>query len=1111
MTGVKAIRFSNEMNVPLFGVLGVAVTLLVYIFGIGTIIKLSICLLTLILGTLICIYRTYSPNLDNVIKSEREDLTKKTEKFRQYILDLSKERMTFTLDRRITGSCIIDESLQEILDFLIRDYVEPWYSVVTDDEEFIYSVRDTAQKIAINVANRVKSVDWIPYLTTRLVDDAASHVRLYRQASARMKQLRSNRVPKGSASSSTSGGTPKKTPTHRRNKSETDVSWYSQSKFYTPNLSSLTEPIESSGDEKEDESLEKIFFDLEVQMENNLICRDLVCTNDTQELEFLGEISEILLYLVLPKADFDCLTVRFVLRELLVNVIIRPLLDLFSDPDYINQACIWLCAKDGGLPSDIFLTVIRLTDNLDELMATKNIVCKEIAHLRSKDSGGDDDLSVKQQLNSLVYVKKILETRIIGMQEGLETETDGIGAQPEWNRLLIPGQKLVNLPLDELLKNNIALSYFIDYMTSINAEAYLFFYLNIYGWRVSAEQQISDIELQKIQSTQSSTGMIGAKRKNADLDNLKEAATKIYQQYLSDKASPKLQLDDTLVKNFVTKTKIESVKETWFDELRNCCYEKLQNEDRFLPGFKRSMAYVKLLAELDLLKDPVSEDDAKSLDSISLSSTNNELDTLDELSETCKTDDTKPAVVKEGGTKKSNSSTSLTSIGEANESKEFDEFDTNTGNLKGVKNTRMGSTVEIEQIGEKKDISFYMETNAEQFVKLDENNYDQNAIKKLQQGRFEITATIIETGIVSDRGKTYGIYAVAVTKNYDSGYKEKWHIYRRYSDFYDLHQKIKEKYYDLAKIPFPAKKAFHNMERTVLERRMLMLNAWLCQLTKPAIMDGHMGLQNLLLAFLEQGDYDKGVTGGQISRTIDSLMNPLKTSMKSVTQAVKTMPDNMLSTVDGVMDNLSKFFGNPKKTSIFYENTKVSAGLDTETDDNIPLRIMLLLMDEIFDLKVRNQWLRRRIITLLRQIIRTMFGDIVNRRIVEYVSFMTSPSKVAGYLRLFKNSFWPNGVKAESKPPRDTEMKNRTRVAAKIALLSCLSDELKHIIGSETTRRGLLRVFELFQRPVLNRRLLYVLLEGIVETLFPQNNLVTIFRKLYSVSPRVRSKSKAKS
>ena len=131
----------------------------------------------------------------------------------------------------------------------------------------------------------MKGVDWIPYLTTRLVDDAASHVRLYRQARARIKQLRTKKVQKGSTSSSTSSGTPKKIPTHRRNKSETDVFWYSQSKFYIPNLCSLTEPIESN-EEKEEESLEKIFFDLEVQMENNLICRDLLCTIVLKNLNF---------------------------------------------------------------------------------------------------------------------------------------------------------------------------------------------------------------------------------------------------------------------------------------------------------------------------------------------------------------------------------------------------------------------------------------------------------------------------------------------------------------------------------------------------------------------------------------------------------------------------------------------------------------------------------------------------------------------------------------------------------------------------------------------------------------------------------------------------------
>lgn len=114
------------------------------------------------------------------------------------------------------------------------------------------------------------------------------------------------------------------------------------------------------------------------------------------------------------------------------------------------------------------------------------------------------------------------------------------------------------------------------------------------------------------------------------MENLKEAAIKIYQQNLSEKASSKLQLDDNLVKALLTRIKNEQVKETWFDELQACCYEKLQNEDRFLPGFKRSVYYLKLLAELDLLKDPASEDDSKSLDSISLSSINNELDTLEE-------------------------------------------------------------------------------------------------------------------------------------------------------------------------------------------------------------------------------------------------------------------------------------------------------------------------------------------------------------------------------------------------------------------------------------------------------------------------------------------------
>lgn len=66
------------------------------------------------------------------------------------------------------------------------------------------------------------------------------------------------------------------------------------------------------------------------------------------------------------------------------------------------------------------------------------------------------------------------------------------------------------------------------------------------------------------------------------------------------------------------------------------------------------------------------------------------------------------------------------------------------------------------------------------------------------------------------------------------------------------------------------------------------------------------------------------------------------------------------------------------------------------------MRILLLLMTEVFELKSSSQWLRRRLVIILRQVVRTMFGDIVNRRILDYVSLLTSPNKVATYLSAFK-------------------------------------------------------------------------------------------------------------
>lgn len=58
------------------------------------------------------------------------------------------------------------------------------------------------------------------------------------------------------------------------------------------------------------------------------------------------------------------------------------------------------------------------------------------------------------------------------------------------------------------------------------------------------------------------------------------------------------------------------------------------------------------------------------------------------------------------------------------------------------------------------------------------------------------------------------------------------------------------------------------MERSVLELRMRMLGSYMQELCQPNIIQTHHGLRDLLMNFLEQGEYDRATSGGPISNTV---------------------------------------------------------------------------------------------------------------------------------------------------------------------------------------------------------------------------------------------------
>lgn len=88
--------------------------------------------------------------------------------------------------------------------------------------------------------------------------------------------------------------------------------------------------------------------------------------------EYLQQISEVLLYLLLPPADFQNQVTRIFLRELIANIVLLPVVDLITDPDYINQTIVWMVRQrnkglykgdDKDVGTFIFLSIPSIKGN----------------------------------------------------------------------------------------------------------------------------------------------------------------------------------------------------------------------------------------------------------------------------------------------------------------------------------------------------------------------------------------------------------------------------------------------------------------------------------------------------------------------------------------------------------------------------------------------------------------------------------------------------------------------------------------------------------------------------------------------------------------------------
>uniref|UniRef100_H2ZH12 PXA domain-containing protein n=1 Tax=Ciona savignyi TaxID=51511 RepID=H2ZH12_CIOSA len=137
------------------------------------------------------------------------------------VLETDYSSRSFKVDQRLTNSRGIDERLNELLEYLVRDYIKYWYNGLSDDPEFIYCSLVTIHDVIRTLSSRFSDIDWQPYLTKNLVEDFASHVKFFRKAQDELKASQTN---------NTNGDTPDATTTNSpMNKSDGSDSGSDQS------------------------------------------------------------------------------------------------------------------------------------------------------------------------------------------------------------------------------------------------------------------------------------------------------------------------------------------------------------------------------------------------------------------------------------------------------------------------------------------------------------------------------------------------------------------------------------------------------------------------------------------------------------------------------------------------------------------------------------------------------------------------------------------------------------------------------------------------------------------------------------------------------------------
>ncbi|KAI9151897.1 putative intermediate filament protein MDM1 [Paramyrothecium foliicola] len=352
-------------------------------------------------------------------------------------------------------------------------------------------------------------------------------------------------------------------------------------------------------------------------------------------------------------------------------------------------------------------------------------------------------------------------------------------------------------------------------------------------------------------------------------------------------------------------------------------------------------------------------------------------------------------------------------------------------------------------------------------------------------GRSTIKIKSIQVGREDD-GREFALYVVEVQRNAGEQMPAaSWIVTRRYSEFHELHQKLRTRYPSVRNLDFPRRRMVMKFQSEFLRKRRAALETYLRELLLlPDVCRSRELRTFLSQSIIAPGQdlLDRSDKKDMMTRIYDSVTDGVEDILGNipVLDQLSVAGQSLIAAATSQLNSMP-MNANEEVFPAAEAEAELNAYENKEAEPFIKPICDIFL--EVFELNRGNNWLRGRAVVVVLQ---QLLGGTIERKVRDNVKMLIQEDSILRVLGTLKQSLWPNGQLKRGGQPRTVNERNKTRTEASLMLATLVPDLAGSVVGRVNAQAASRRIFATLNNPRLNAHLVFTMLDEIISVVFEE-------------------------